>query len=149
MVLKFHLTEENKPYLFAKLNSLDFSSDYYVNVTEYDSRTLEQNAKIHAMLGDIARQSKHLNQVLGADDWKRLCVAQFRTDCIQNDLPKLSDYWKRNEFRLMPSLDGQTLVALGTQTRDMPIYVMSGFIEWLLYYGAENDIKWSNDYNPH
>jgi hypothetical protein len=108
MVLKFHLTESNKPYLFAKLQSLDSTKDYYVNVTEYDSRTLEQNAKIHAMLGDIAKQSRHLNQVLGADDWKRLCVAQFRTDCIRNDLPKLADYWKRNEFRLMPSLDGQS-----------------------------------------
>ena len=146
MVLKFHLTESNKPYLFAKLHSLDFQSDYYVTVTEYDSRTLEQNAKIHAMLGDIAKQSRHLNQILGLDDWKRLCVAQFRTDCIQNDLPRLADYWKRNEFRLMPSLDGQTLVALGTQTRDMPMYVMSGFIEWLLYYGAENNITWSDKY---
>jgi len=146
MVLKFHLNERNKPYLFAKIAELDFTKDYYVKIDEYDKRTLDQNAKIHAMLGDIAKQSTHLNKVLSADDWKRLCVAQFRTDCIQNDVPKLSDYWKRNEFKLMPSLDGQTLVALGNQTRDFPIYVMSGFVEWLLYYGAENNITWSDTY---
>lgn len=146
MVLKFHLNERNKPYLFAKITELDFTKDYYVKIDEYDKRTISQNSKIHAMLGDIAKQSKHLNQVLSADDWKRLCVSQFRTDCIQNDVPKLSDYWKRNEFKLMPSLDGQTLVALGNQTRDFPIYVMSGFVEWLLYYGAENNINWSDTY---
>lgn len=146
MVLKFHLNEKNKPYLFAKITELDYSKDYYVKIDEYDTRTLEQNAKIHAMLGDIARQSKHLNQVLSADDWKRLCVSQFRTDCIKNEVPRLSEYWQRNEFKLMPSLDGQTLVALGNQTREFPMYVMSGFVEWLLYFGAENNITWSNTY---
>ena len=46
----------------------------------------------------------------------------------------------------MPSLDGQTLVALGNQTREFPMYVMSGFVEWLLYFGAENTITWSDTY---
>lgn len=145
MAIKFHLTESNKPYLFAKLLSLDFKNTYYVTVIEYDKRTLDQNAKLHAMLSDIAKQSTHLNQVLSADDWKRLCVAQFRTDCIKNNLPRLSEYWQKNEFKLIPSLDGTGLVALGTQTRTLPMYVMAGFIEWLLYFGAEHDIKWSDE----
>jgi len=143
MAIKFHLTESNKPYLFEKLNLLDFTKDWYVTVEEYDKRTLDQNAKLHAMLTDISKQSTHLNKRLSADDWKRLCVAQFRTDCIKNNVPKLTEYWQNNEFKLIPSLDGQSLVALGTQTRKFPAYVMAGFIDWLYYFGAENEIKWS------
>lgn len=144
MAIKFHLTETNKPYLFEKINALDYSQDWYVSIEEYDKRTLEQNAKLHAMLGDIAKQSTHLNKVLSADDWKRLCVAQFRVDCIDSNIPKLADYWKKNEFVLMPSLDGKSLVALGNQTRKFPAYVMAGFIEWLYDYGAQNGIKWTD-----
>ena len=143
MAIKFHLTESNKPYLFEKLNLLDFTKDWYVTVEEYDKRTLDQNAKLHAMLTDISKQSTHLNKRLSAYDWKRLCVAQFRTDCIKNNVPKLTEYWQNNEFKLIPSLDGQSLVALGTQTRKFPAYVMAGFIDWLYYFGAENEIKWS------
>lgn len=108
-----------------------------------DLKTRDQEEKYHAMLSDIAKQAMHLNQVLEADDWKRLCVHQFRTDCISNNIPRLADYWSRQKFKLIPSLDGSSLVALGAQTRRFPKYVASGFVEWLLHYGAENNIIWS------
>lgn len=145
MAIKFHLTESNKPFLFEKINSLDFNLHWYITIEEQDKRTLDQNAKLHAMLGDIAKQSTHLNKILSTDDWKRLCVAQFRQDCIDNDIPKLSEYWRKNEFRIMPSLDGKSLVALGSPTRKFPVYVMAGFIDWLYQYAAENEIKLSDD----
>jgi hypothetical protein len=111
----------------------------------YDEKTREQEKKYHAMLGDIAEQAKHLNQVLSADDWKRLCVAQYRTDCITNEVDKLADYWNKQNFRLIPSLDGGSVVALGAQTRKFPKYVAAGFIEWLYQYGAANNIRWTDE----
>jgi hypothetical protein len=110
----------------------------------FDAKTREQEKKYHAMLGDIARQAKHLNEVFGEDDWKRLCVAEFRDDCIKNDIEKLADYWKKQNFRLVPSLSGGSLVALGAQTKKFPKYVAAGFIEWLYHYGAENNIVWTD-----
>jgi hypothetical protein len=71
-------------------------------------------------------------------------VAQYAKDCIDNDIPRLAEYWSRNKFTLMPSLDGTSLVTLGSQTRDFPKYVASGFIEWLTAYGVENNINWTD-----
>lgn len=109
-----------------------------------DLKTREQEKKYHAMLGDIAKQEKHLNEVLDVDSWKRLCVKQFADDCIANDVDRLADYWRKNGFKLMPSLDGKSLVTLGKQTRHFPKYVAAGFIEWLMAYGANNKIVWSD-----
>lgn len=134
---------KNKLELFELIKTLDPTKCWRFRVDEYDIRTLEQNNKAHAMLTDISLQTKHLNQVLDVDDWKRLCVKQFADDCIANDLPRLADYWKRNSFRLIPSLDGKSLVTLGAQTRDFPKYVMAGFIDWLYFYGSQNSINWT------
>lgn len=142
-VKSFYYNFKNKLGLYELIKDLNPNKLWRFRIDEYDARTLEQNDKIHAMLSDIANQAKHLNQVLDLDSWKRLCVDQFRKDCIENDIPRLADYWKRQNFRLMPSLDGGSLVALGTQTRDFPKYVAAGLIEWLYKFGAENNIEWS------
>lgn len=134
---------KNKLGLFNKISQLDPTKLWRIRFDEYDARTLEQNDKIHAMLSDIAKQAKHLNQVLGVDDWKRLCVKQFGDDCISQNIPRLAEYWTKNQVRLMPSLDGGSLVALGQQTRDFPKYVAAGFITWLYAYGVNNDVVWS------
>jgi len=68
----------------------------------------------------------------------------FRKDCIRNDVDRLADYWKKQNFRLVPALDGTGMVALGAQTKKFPKYVASGFIEWLYHYGAENKIQWTD-----
>lgn len=127
------------------IKSLDVTIPLYrIRIDEFNEKTREQEKKYHAMLGDIARQAKHLNRVFDADAWKRLCVAQFKDDCIKNDIPKLADYWRKQQFQLVPSLDGSTLVALGTQTREFPMYVAAGFVEWLYAYGSGNNIVWSD-----
>jgi len=142
-VRNFYYNFKNKLGLYELIKQLDPNKLWRFRVDEYDARTLEQNDKIHAMLSDIAKQAKHLNQVLDLDSWKRLCVKQFADDCIEQDIPRLADYWKKNEVKLMPSLDGRSLVALGQQTRDFPKYVAAGFITWLYAYGTNNNVVWS------
>ena len=142
-VRNFYYNFKNKLGLYELIKQLDHNKLWRFRVDEYDARTLEQNDKIHAMLSDIAKQAKHLNQVLDLDSWKRLCVKQFADDCIEQDIPRLADYWKKNEVKLMPSLDGRSLVALGQQTRDFPKYVAAGFITWLYAYGTNHDVVWS------
>lgn len=139
----FYYNFKNKLDLFEQIKLLDPTKLWRFRIDEFDEKTREQEEKYHAMLGDISRQAMHLNQVLELDDWKRLCVKQFADDCIANDVPRLSEYFTRNGVRLMPSLDGKSLVALGNQTRDFPKYVAAGFIEWLYAYGAQNNIKWT------
>ena len=142
-VTNFYYNFKNKLGLYGLLQQLNPNKLWRIRIDEYDEKTRLQEEKYHAMLGDIAKQAKHLNQVLDLDSWKRLCVDQYRKDCIENDIPRLADYWKRKNFKLMPSLDGSSLVALGTQTRDFPKYVAAGFITWLYAYGVNQNIVWS------
>lgn len=149
MTSTFFLNAKNGPGLMALLRSLNRSLLYRVRIDEYDQRTLDQNAKQHAMLADIAKQCMHLNRKLDEDSWKRLAVAQFRDDSIASNIPKVADYWRKQKFELMPSLDGHTLVAIGAQTRDFPKYVTAAFIDWLYHYGAEHDVVWSEPEKYH
>jgi hypothetical protein len=110
------------------------------------SKTRDQEKKYHAMLNDVAAQCRHLNEAFSDDDWKRLCVHQFRKESM--DDPKLAEYWKKNTVRLVPSLDGSGLVALGDQTRKFPKYVANAFIEWLYAYGADNNVTWTDPTRP-
>jgi hypothetical protein len=145
----FYYNFKNKLGLVDVLKQLDPTKLWRIRFDEYDEKTRLQEEKYHAMLGDIARQAKHLNKVLELDDWKRLCVKQFADDCISQNVTRLADYWIKNQVRLMPSLDGSSLVALGQQTRTFPKYVAAGFITWLYSYGNENNIQWTEPVNQY
>lgn len=93
------------------------------------------------MLTEISEQSTHLNEHFNVEDWKRLLVWQFRSECLTGDFGKTTEYFKQTEFRIIPSLDGRGLVQLGAQTRDFPKYVMAEFITWLDAYCVENNIS--------
>lgn len=145
MINTLFVTAKNRQDCFKRIAELcNPLKTIRVRIDEADARTLLQNDKIHAMLGDIAEQSRHLNRVFDIDGWKRLCVKQFADDCIENKIERLYEYWTKNKVELVPSLNGSSVVALGQQTRDMPKYVASGLIEWLYVYGAQNDITWTN-----
>lgn len=114
---------------------------YTVTVKEAD-KSREQEERYHAMLGDIAKQCQHLNQVLDLDSWKRLCVDLFRKESMAD--PRMAEYWSRNGVRFIPSLDGTGVVALGEQTRRFPKYVATAFIEWLFAFGVEREVVWTD-----
>lgn len=139
----FNLTQSNVSNLCLKLQGLDWSRKWRIRIEEDDEKTRLQEEKYHAMISDVAEQCKHLNANFDRESWKRLLVDQFRRDSIDSGIERLIEYWQRNEVKLVPSLDGSGLVALGQQTRKFPWYVASAFIEWLIQYGAENKVKWS------
>ena len=64
--------------------------------TATSKRTIEQNAKCHAMLSDISRQIKHYGQTYSVDVWKRLCVAAWLREHNQQAL-------------MVPAIDGMVL----------------------------------------
>lgn len=93
-------------------------------------RTGEQNAKIHAMLTDISEQCDINGNKFDVVVWKRLCVAQWLKD--RGDRPQI-----------VPSLDGMEVVVIYEKTSKLNTRQMAEFIEWLLAFGAENNVKWS------
>jgi hypothetical protein len=93
------------------------------------TRSLEQNAMLHAICGDIARQKLWAGHRLDTEAWKRLLV----------------DAWARAEGkqqgRVVPSLDGHSVVNLGIQTRTMRVSDMADLITFAQAWCAENDVE--------
>jgi len=91
-------------------------------------RTLDQNAKLWAMLTDVARQHEHFGQRYEPDAWKILFLTALG-----------------KELRLAPALDGKGVVALGTSSSKLSKSEMSDLLEFMMAWGAENGIVW---YDP-
>lgn len=100
----------------------------YVHIKE-SKRSLEQNARMWAMLGDVSKQvvwtvNGHPEK-LSADEWKTIITASLR-----------------EENRMAPGVRGG-FVMLGTSTSAMTIREMTEVIDFLFHFGAEHDVIWS------
>ena len=62
-------------------------------------RTLPQNDKLHAMIGEVASQLAYHGQKLSVDDWKLIFLASLK-----------------QEMRIVPNLDEDGFVNLGRRT---------------------------------
>lgn len=95
------------------------------------SRTVEQNAKLWAMLHDIAKQVKWpvdgLMQYMSEDDWKDILSAGL----------------KKNQ-RVAQGVEGG-FVILGVRTSKMKVGEMAELIEFIQYFGDENGVVWTKD----
>jgi len=93
------------------------------------TRTLEQNDKFHAVCNDIAKQYQWAGQWIDTEGWKRLLV----------------DAWARTEGktqgRVVPSLDGQSVVNLGIQTRRMKVADMADLIAFAEAWAVDHDVR--------
>ncbi len=91
-------------------------------------RSDDQNAKYHAMIGEIAKQAEHLGAKWEADDWKRLVLDKFARET------------GRSHGKVIPNLDKTGVVEVGIQSRKFNRQDGSDFIEWLHAWGAENGV---------
>lgn len=116
-----------------------------VTVREYAKpKSRDQEAKYHAMFGDIAKQCEFMGKRWDADDWKRLLVDAFYR--ATKDDPDLAGEWGKVMPRMVPSLDGTGVVQLGAQTRRFTKKLASAFIEHLYAWGAEQGVQWSGEW---
>ena len=86
------------------------------------TRSLEQNAKLHAMLSEVADQVVWYGQKLVADDWKRIFAAAL------------------TKVRVVPGIDPGSFVPVGLRTSDMTIGEMNDMIELIYAFGAEHGV---------
>lgn len=115
-------------YLFAFELSAATAVEIIVRPVK-SRRTLEQNAKLWAMLGDISRQVQWpvngVMQRLDAEDWKSLMTAAAR-----------------QEVRMAAGIDGG-VVMLGVSTKRMTVRELGDVIECMYAFGVEKNIVWS------
>jgi hypothetical protein len=85
-------------------------------------RTDEQNAKMWAMLTEVATQVRWHGLKLAPDDWKLIFMAGLK-----------------RELRLVPNIDGDGFVNLSTSSSDLSKDEMSDLIELMFKFGAYPD----------
>ncbi|ARK42633.1 recombination protein NinB [Burkholderia pseudomallei] len=99
--------------------------DGYVAEIKPRTRSLDQNAKMWAMLADVSRQVDWYGQKLTSEEWKDVLTAALKKQ------------------KAVPGIDGG-FVVIGARTRNMTIKEMSELVELMYAFGAERDVKWSD-----
>ena len=91
-------------------------------------RSHDQNAKLHAMLSDIAKQRQWAGQWLDVETWKRLMIAAY---CRANG----------NAPTMLPSLDGNGIDMIYRRSSRMSKQEMSELIEYVTSWAVDNGIQ--------
>lgn len=110
------------------------------------NKSRDQEERYHAMIGEIAAQVPIGGKLRDKETMKRLLVDQFKADTLSD----MADDWaKFGNVDMVPSLDGQRVVVLGTQTRRFSVRLASAFIEWLYAWGADAGVVFTErDIDP-
>jgi len=90
-------------------------------------RSSDQNAKMWAMLTEVARQVKWHGQRLSADDWKLVFLAALKA-----------------ELRIVPNLDGTGFVQLGRSSSDLSVSEMADLIDLIAAFGARQGVVFAD-----
>lgn len=119
--------QENKDYAISLIRELPTDPMHKVEIKKSESiRTLDQNAKMWAMLTDISNQVVWYGKKLSPRVWKDIFSASI------------------NGQETVPGLDNN-FVVVGRSTSRMTIREMSDIIECCYAFGADPDhpVTWS------
>lgn len=97
------------------------------------TRTLEQNAKMHAMLTDIAKQMTFNGKSLHMLQWKGMLVCAFNKAAYDEE-PEIVEF------------EG-IFYNLRESTAEMGIKRTAEFIEYLFAWGEDNGVRFSDSRN--
>jgi len=91
------------------------------------TRSLDQNAKLWAILGDVSSQVEWHGRKLSSEAWKHIFTAAL----VKQDV--------------VPNLAGDGFVVLGQSTSKMTVGQMRGLIELIHAFGAERNVLWGDE----
>ena len=89
-------------------------------------RTTDQNARMWAMLTDVARQVKWDGLKLSADDWKLIFMAALK-----------------QELRMVRNLDGTGFVQLGRSSSSLSVGEMADLMDLIAAFGAREGVTFA------
>lgn len=90
-------------------------------------RTLPQNDRMWAMLTDVATQVPWHGMKLSPDCWKLIFL-----DALRREIG--------GELRIVPNLDGDGFVNIGTSSSDLSKDEMTMLIELIFKFGADHEV---------
>lgn len=111
--------------VWPQLKSMLMAGHRMVVEVKPETRSLEQNARLWAMLTDISEQVDWYGKRLTPEDWKHVFSASLR------------------KLDVVPNLDGSGFVALGQSTSRMTRSEMSDLQTLMEAFGAEKGVRFS------
>ncbi|MRN36600.1 recombination protein NinB [Pasteurella multocida] len=119
--------------IIEKIRSLPLNpDDPLVIEIKVKTRSMEQNDKFHAMLGDISKQATWQGDKYDLYGWKNLIVSGHT---IATKLP----------YKLVTGIEGE-LVNVREQTSRMGVKRMSSLIEYTTAWGVSNGVRFNDRY---
>lgn len=91
------------------------------------TRSIEQNARMWAMLAEVSRQVVWHGRRLTSEEWKFVFSAAIRKQ------------------EVVPNLDGSGFVVLGQSTSQMSVREMSELIELVHAFGAQHNVRFADE----
>jgi hypothetical protein len=89
-------------------------------------RTTDQNARMWAMLTEVARQVKWHGQKLSPDDWKVVFLSALKA-----------------ELRMVRNLDGTGFVQLGRSSSSLSVGEMADLMDLIAAFGAREGVTFA------
>ncbi|MDP0333876.1 recombination protein NinB [Glaesserella parasuis] len=120
---------KNNALEFVKALPIDEKKPLVIDVKPI-TRNLEQNAKFHAMCGDIAKQVQFNGEWLPLETWKVLLISAHAEATKEGS-------------RLVTGLEGE-LVNIRESTADMSVKRMASLIEYVQAYCDLNGVILNN-----
>ncbi|MDM3281798.1 recombination protein NinB [Citrobacter sp. Ce104] len=91
------------------------------------TRSIDQNSKLWAILGDVSSQVEWHGRKLSSESWKHIFTAAL----IKQEV--------------VPNLTGDGFVVLGQSTSKMTVGQMRDLIELIHAFGAERNVRWGDE----
>lgn len=98
----------------------------YVCTIQEPSRSLDQNAKLWALLTDVSQQVDWYGQKLTQEEWKDVFSASLKKQ------------------KVVPGIDGGFVVC-GQRTSKMGKKEFGDLIELIYAFGVTHDVQWSDE----
>jgi hypothetical protein len=95
-----------------------------------DMKSRKQEKLYHAVINQIAKQSKLHGSRWSTESWKRFLIDQWAHESGEMD----------SISKIMPSIDNERLVQLGHQSRRFTKEQAISFTEWLIYWANTNGV---------
>ena len=96
------------------------------------TRSLEQNAKLHAMLADIAKQCEFQGKKRDIETWKMILVSAHKIAT-------------GGQAEMVIGLEGE-VINLRESTAQMSVGRMASLIEYITAYGVKNGVHFNDRY---
>ncbi|MRT14977.1 recombination protein NinB [Enterobacteriaceae bacterium RIT711] len=125
--MRFHLVNDH--VRSNALNAVKTAPETFLVDIRKPSRNLLQNAKFHALLGDIARQAEWCGKKLKPEQWKVLLISGHAVATKQ-------------QAEIVPGIEGE-FVNIRESSAEMSVSRMASLIEYVTAWAVGQGIKFT------